>query len=520
MPTPIDIEIVNKSFCAIAEEMGIVLERSAYSPNIKERRDFSCAIFDAKGQLIAQAAHIPVHLGAMPDTVKVVMERFRLLQGDIIITNDPYHGGSHLPDITMIRGVFRDGAKSPSYYLVARAHHADVGGKSPGSMPLAKNIHEEGVLIEPTYFCRGGEIVEDFLNSFLNKVRSPRERQGDLRAQMAALMRGELRILELEKRYTPSFLEECIEALLAYGERVAKATIDEIPDGTYSFTDYLDDDGLGHGPIPIEVEITVEGDSIKIDFSRSSLGVKSGLNAVRSVTKSSVYYCMFCLIGEGYPVNGGMLRPIEVMTKKGSIVDAEYPSPVAAGNVETSQRIVDVVFGALAKALPHKIPAASAGTMNNVAIGGRGERGGEYTYYETIGGGMGARPTCHGLSAVQTNMTNTLNTPVEALEQQYPFFVEHYGIRKGSGGAGRFHGGDGIIRRIRFLEDAHVTLLTERRKRPPYGLSGGRPGKRGLNRLRRAGVAWERLPGKCHFLVEEGDVLEIRTPGGGGYGEE
>ncbi len=520
MPTPIDIEIVNKSFCAIAEEMGLVVERSAYSPNIKERRDFSCAIFDHKGQLIAQAAHIPVHLGAMPDTVKVVKETFRLSPGDIVITNDPYAGGTHLPDITMIQGVFRPSEIYPSYYLVVRAHHADVGGTTPGSMPLAHSIHDEGVLIKPTIFAKKGELIREFLNDFLQKVRNPVEREGDLKAQAASLKRGEARILELEAKYGPDFLDECIEELLNYGERITKSVLEEIPDGLYSFTDYLDDDGISKKPIPVSVDIEVSGNELKVDFSRTGDAVSTGLNAVRSVTSSAVYYCIFCLIGEGYPVNSGTLRPIQIVTRPGSLVDAIYPSPVAAGNVETSQRIVDVVFGALSKAIPHKIPAASAGTMNNVALGGTGRDGREFTYYETIGGGMGARPFMDGLSAIQTNMTNTLNTPVEALERDYPLMVEEYSIRRGSGGSGKFRGGDGIIRRIRFLRPTHVTLLSERRRIAPYGLMGGEHGKRGLNRLRRKRESgWIRLPGKCHVDVKEGDLLEIRTPGGGGWGK-
>ena len=520
MPTPIDIEIVNKSFCAVAEEMGMVVERSAYSPNIKERRDFSCAIFNADGELIVQAAHIPVHLGAMPDTVRMVRERFALGPGDIVITNDPYSGGTHLPDITMVQGVFPQLDNAPGYYLVVRAHHADVGGKAPGSMPLARSLMDEGVLVRPAFFSRGGVVQKDFLDFFLKRVRNPEEREGDLRAQAASLKRGAARILELETRYGSTFLGLCMDELLEYGRRVTTSVIRDLPNGTYSFTDYLDDDGLSKRPIPISVEITIEDDGLVADFSQSAMEVSTGLNAVRSVTRSCVYYCIFCLMGQGYPVNSGALRPIRVVTRPGTIVDPRFPSPVAAGNVETSQRIVDVVFGALSKALPHGVPAASAGTMNNVAVGGLDAEGREYTYYETIGGGMGARPDQDGLSAIQTNMTNTLNTPVEALEQQYPFLVEEYAIRRGSGGKGKYAGGHGIIRRIRFLGDAHVTLLTERRRTSPYGLHGGLPGKRGLNRLRKAGgCRWMMLPGKCHLDVKSGDVLEIRTPGGGGWGE-
>ncbi|OCC15723.1 N-methylhydantoinase B [Dissulfuribacter thermophilus] len=520
MPTPIDIEIINKSFCSIAEEMGIVLERAAYSPNIKERRDFSCAIFDANGNLIAQAAHIPVHLGAMPDTVKEVTKAFKLRPGDVIITNDPYSGGTHLPDITLIKGVFIGKSDSPSYYLVSRAHHADVGGVTPGSMPLENSIHREGELIRPTYLYKEDELMLDFLYPFLSQVRNPKEREGDLRAQVAALRRGDMRIKELLQRYCSDFLEACIEELLNYGERVTRSVIGAIPNGTYSFEDFLDDDGLDKQAIKIVVDLTIKEDALIADFSRSNPSVGTGLNTVKSVTRSCVYYCVFCLIGEGYPVNSGALRPIQVITRPGTIVDAQYPSPVAAGNVETSQRIVDVMFGALAKACPNKIPAASAGTMNNLAIGGIDQWGNEYAYYETIGGGMGARPTLDGLSGIQTHMTNTLNTPIEALEQQYPFLVEEYALRADSGGRGRYRGGDGIIRRIKFLKPAHVSILSERRTIPPYGLFGGEPGRCGINRIKKNGqIKWKILPGKCHVEVNEGDCIEIRTPGGGGYGE-
>ena len=516
MASPVDIELAGKALQAVCEEMGIVLQRSAFSPNIKERRDFSCALFDGEGRLLAQAAHIPVHLGAMPDTVAEVRSRFRLRPGDIVITNDPFKGGTHLPDVTLVKGVFLDGESGPAYYLVARAHHADVGGATPGSMPLATRLEDEGVLIEPALLMEEGKPNRALLEDILSKVRRPEERKGDLAAQAAALKRGEERLLETLAREGPGRLISLQEALLDYGERVMRDLISEIPNGEYAFEDALDDDGLGSGPVPIRVRVRIRDEVAEVDLSESGGQLKTGLNTVRSVTRSSVYYVFFALVGEGYPCNAGSLRPIRVVTRPGTLVDAMPPAPVAAGNVETSQRIVDALLGALAEALPGRIPAASSGSMNNVAIGGRN---GEFAYYETLAGGMGGRPGLPGLSGVHTHMTNTLNTPVEALEQAYPLRVEYYRIRRGSGGNGRFPGGDGLVRAYRFLAPAVVTVLSERRRLAPYGLKGGSPGKKGLNRIRRSGAGgWRLLPGKFTLEALPGDLLEIRTPGGGGWG--
>ncbi len=520
MTSPVDIEVTNKILSSVAEEMGIVLQKSAFSPNIKERRDFSCAVFDSKGRLLAQAVHIPVHLGAMPMTVRELLKRFVLNPGDIIITNDPFSGGTHLPDITLMSGVFPQGKSAPMFYLLARAHHADIGGVTPGSMPLARSIEEEGVLIPPSYLAKKGRINREFVDGFMSMVRNREEREGDLKAQMASLERGSQRLAEVLQREGEARINARLDPLLDYGERVMRAVISRLPDGVYEFADAMDDDGIGNSPVEIRVRLEKRDDGVIVDFTGSSPQVTTGINTVRSVTCSAVYYCFFCLAGEGYPINAGLLRPIQVVTRPGTLLDALPPSPVAAGNVETSQRIVDCLLGALAKAIPDVIPAAGCGSMNNLAAGGTRPEGGQFTYYETIGGGMGGGPGCPGLSAVQVHMTNTLNTPIEALEQEYPLIVERYAIRRGSGGKGKFSGGDGISRAYRFLSRAKITLLSDRRRIAPYGLNGGKPGKPGRNILYRAdrGVP-EDLPGKIHIDIQPGDVLEIRTPGGGGWGE-
>ncbi len=517
--SPIDIQVVNRHLCAISEEMGIVLQRSAFSSNIKERRDFSCAIFDKHARLLAQAAHIPVHLGAMPDVISVVKDEFSLCPGDIIITNDPFKGGTHLPDITLISGVFDQDDKELLFYIASRAHHADVGAKVPGSMGLSRSIDEEGVLISPSYLAVKGDILEDYLKDLIGLMRNPRERAGDIRAQIACLLRGQQRLKETLWRFGKERFLEILPYLIKYGRKFMQASIEEIPDGAYEFMDFLDDDGLSDEPVPIKVVVTIIGKEATVDFSGSAAQVKSCINATKSVTRSAVYYCFFCLVGEGYPVNAGSLEPVSVLVPKGCLLNPVPPAPVAAGNVETSQRIVDVVFGALSRAIPERIPAAGCGTMNNIAIGSQEGDKNQFTYYETIGGGMGASAKTDGLSGVQVHMTNTLNTPIEALEQTYPMLIERYSLRDGSGGRGIHRGGDGIIRRYRFLAPCSVSLLTERRRFAPYGLLGGENGKTGENLFfKKGGQNPGKLPGKCVIQVDEGDILEIRTPGGGGYG--
>ncbi|NDY43470.1 hydantoinase B/oxoprolinase family protein, partial [Dissulfurirhabdus thermomarina] len=386
MVSPVDIEVVNRQLASVAEEMGIVLQRSAFSANIKERRDFSCAVFDGAGRLLAQAAHIPVHLGAMPLTVERVLARRRPGPGDVVLTNDPFLGGTHLPDLTLVAGVFAGAAdREPLFYLVTRAHHADVGGRTPGSMGLARRIEDEGVRIPPVALVRGGRLDREVLDGFLARVRNPAEREGDLRAQLAALERGRRRLLDLVGREGPESFCRKLPPLLDYGERVMRAAVSALPDGEYRFEDALDDDGLGSRPVPIRVRLLVRGDEAVVDFGASAGQVETGLNTVRSVTCSAVAYVFFCLAGGDYPLNHGSLRPIEVRTRPGSLLDARPPAPVAAGNVETSQRIVDCLLGALAQAAPDRVPAAACGSMNNVAVGGSGggAGGSGYAYYET-----------------------------------------------------------------------------------------------------------------------------------------
>ncbi len=512
----IEVQIFNKIFSSIAEEMGIVLFRAAFSSNIKERKDFSCAIFDQAGELVAQAAHIPVHLGAMPETVKYCLKAHDFQQDDEMIINDPFHGGSHLPDITLIRPVFIE--DELLFYTATRAHHADVGGKSPGSMGNHSTIHDEGVRISPTLLKKQGVANQEFLDYFLQQVRNPEERMGDLRAQSASLARGGLRLCETVSKYGRDHVLLIIKDLKRYSEKLMRQTILDIPDGWYEFSDFLDNDGFSDDPLPLHATILIAGDQAIVDFSQSCDQVASPLNSVRPITISATIYVFQCLMGDGFPINHGSTRPITITTRPGSILDAVPPAAVAAGNVETSQRIVDILFGCLSQAIPQTIPAASCGTMNNVSIGWLNADGTELTYYETIGGGMGARPNQHGLSGIQTHMTNTLNTPVEALEHDYPIRIEEYALRAGSGGKGLYRGGDGIIRSYYFLQNATVSLLTDRRVGSPYGLHGGESGESGENILIKQDGTQKTLPGKSSFSVDAGDLLQIKTPGGGGFG--
>jgi N-methylhydantoinase B len=530
---PITLEIFRNLFISVAEEMGVTLGRTAYSPNIKERRDFSCACFLADGQMIAQAAHIPVHLGAMPASVRAALEAFdRWAPGDLIVLNDPYLGGTHLPDITMVSPVFvgQDLAATenePTFFVASRAHHADVGGMSPGSMPLATEIYQEGLIIPPVKLSDAGRTNQAILDIILRNVRTPGERQGDLAAQAAAHRVGERRLQEIVARYG---LEETLRharALLAYAERLTRAAIARIPDGIYTFSDEMDDDGIPstqasmsrsqHRP-EIRVAVTIHGDSLTVDFTGSSMAVSGPLNAVRAITESATWYVVRCVAGADIPANSGTFAPVHVVVPRGSLLDAEPPHAVAGGNVETSQRIVDTVLGAFAQALPEQVPAASQGTMNNLTVGGQNpEDGSPFAYYETVGGGAGASPFGDGLSGVHVHMTNTLNTPVEALEYTYPFRVRCYTLRQGSGGAGQHEGGDGLVRELEFLCPATVTLLSERRRTAPYGLQGGEPGAPGRNLLFHHGEQQE-LPGKVEIQVQAGDLLSLHTPGGGGWG--
>ena len=515
---PITLEVYKNLFSSIAEEMGVALCRTAYSPNIKERRDFSCAVFDAQGEMVAQAAHIAVHLGSMPLSVKSAVERVSMRSGDVVIVNDPFSGGTHLPDLTMVAPVCPKGEEAPLFFVANRAHHADIGGISPGSLPLSTEIFQEGLRIPPVRLVAGGAMQKDLLALVLSNVRTPREREGDLGAQIAATRIGERRILEVCAKHGTSEVVRYMAELQDYAERMTRAAIREIPDGEYRFEDHLDDDGVGSGPVRIAVTVRIRGDEAILDFSGSGPQTRGSVNAIRAITLSAVFYVFRSLVGGEIPSNAGIMRPLRVVTRPGTVVDALFPAAVAAGNVETSQRITDVLLGALARALPDRIPAASAGTMNNLTIGGMDPRtGAPYTYYETIGGGSGATPGRDGASAVQTHMTNTMNTPIEALEHAFPLRITRYSVRRGSGGGGRFQGGDGIVREVEFLAPATVTMISERRKIPPYGLGGGSPGLPGENRLLRNGTEHP-LPGKFTVSVEEGERLLVSTPGGGGFG--
>ncbi len=516
---PILLEVFKNRFSSIAEEMGMALMRTAFSPNIKERRDFSCALFDSRGEMVAQAAHIPVHLGSMPLSVQAAMAE-TMGPGDMVVLNDPFKGGTHLPDITLVAPVFAEGGREPEFYVANRAHHADVGGMSAGSMPLSTTIFQEGVIIPPLKLVEAGRIDTKILRFFLNNVRTPQEREGDFSAQVMANMTGVRRTRELLGKYDPETVRFYAGALNDYSEIMTRKAVAGIPPGTYSFEDWMDGDGLGLEDVGIRLELTADGEQATLDFGASDDQVPGPVNAVRAITLSACLYVFRCLVPERIPTNAGCLRPLRVITRPGSVVDALFPAAVAGGNVETSQRIVDVILGALAQALPEIIPAASQGTMNNVSIGGFDPRRNRpFAYYETLAGGMGASRHVPGESAVHAHMTNTLNTPVEALEYAYPFLVTEYSIRRGSGGAGRCPGGDGLIREIVLEAPAEVTVLAERRSRGPYGLQGGSPGAPGRNILVRAGIS-EVLPGKFTTRVDTGDAVRVETPGGGGYGKE
>jgi len=514
---PILMQVFKNRFASICEEMGVTLNRTAFSPNIKERRDCSCAIFDAAGEMIAQAAHIPVHLGSMPLSVRAAIDGCRFEEGDMVMLNNPFQGGTHLPDITIVAPVFFEGPK-PAYYVANRAHHADVGGMTSGSMPLSTSIFQEGIIISPLKIVERGAVDRKIMGFLKTNVRTPIEREGDFAAQIMANFIGIQRTLELLKKYGLDTVNFYAGSLKDYAERVMRATIESIPDGHYQFTDVLDDDGLGTEQIAIRLQMRVAGNLVTLDFSESDPQVAGSVNAVRAITLSAVLYVFRSLTREDVPTNAGCLRPMEIITRPGTIVDAQFPAAVAGGNVETSQRIVDVLLGALSAALPGIVPAASQGTMNNLTIGGVDmHTGNPFAYYETLAGGVGATAFNHGESAMHSHMTNTLNTPIEALEFAYPLQVTKYSIRKGSGGKGRFDGGDGLVREIRLLSDAEVTVLSERRTNAPYGLAGGAPGQSGKNTLVKKGQT-QVMPGKFSVRLRAGDLVRIETPGGGGYG--
>ncbi len=559
MRDPIELEVFKNLYHSIAEEMGAALRRTAFSPNIKERRDYSCAVFDSRGHVIAMGDHMPVHLGSMPMSVAAAIEQCEsdgcpLESGDIVMLNDPFRGGTHLPDITLVMPVYVSRTKSggrgrplhttPDFYVASRAHHADVGGTYPGSMGPCREIYQEGLRIPPVKIMRAGKIVPDVLALLLNNVRTPEEREGDLGAQIAACQTGAQRLREICTRYGLARTQKAAADLLDYSEELMRAFLLTIPPGTYQAEDFLDDDGVVSKPVRVSVTINVSRNvsrmrknpfAVTIDFTGSDPQVEGAINAVEAITYSACFYVFRCLLREDVPATTGLMRPIRVIAPPGTVVNARPPAAVAGGNVETSQRIVDVLLKALAQAIPDRIPAAAAGTMNNLTIGGIDSRsfdsrsadlqsdarrnGQPFAYYETIAGGMGARPSTNGVSGVHTHMTNSLNTPAEALENAYPVRLRQYSLRSNSGGQGLYTGGDGIVREIEVLTDVQVTLLADRRTRGPYGLAGGDDGAPGRTIIVREDGSEEELPGKTSVRLRAGERVRIESPGGGGWGK-
>ena len=520
---PIQLELYRHRFEGVAEEMGVTLRRTSYSPNIKERLDFSCAVFDGEGQMVAQAAHIPVHLGAMPASMAAALDAVDTWHpGDVVILNDPYAGGTHLPDLTMISPVFTDTHSSgdapagPLFFVASRAHHADVGGMTPGSLPLSTEIFQEGLIIPPIKLVRGGTLNDDVQRLLLRNVRTPDERQGDLAAQRAAHTVGTQRLHDLVDTHGRSDVTAYADHLQAYSERLVRSALANAPDGAYSFEDVLE---LEHGAATLRVTATIEGNAVQFDFAGTDPMVDASLNAVLSITQSACIYVVRSVVDGPVPMNAGCFAPVDVAAPAGCLVHAQPPAAVAGGNVETSQRIVDVALGALAQALPDRMPAASQGTMNNLTIGGQRADGTSYAYYETIAGGMGASAQGDGLSGVHVHMTNTLNTPVEALERAFPFRIRTYALRAGSGGAGMHRGGEGLVREYELLQPATVTMLSTRRQHGPWGLVGGSDGAPGRNVLIRGDGSEKPLPAQFSRRLAAGERLRVKTPGGGGWGD-
>ena len=505
----VELGLFASRIAAICEEMGALLGRVAFSPNIRDRLDYSCALFNRRGHLLGQATHIPVHLGSMAYAMVDLVESREWRMGDMLILNDPYKGGTHLPDITLVAPVFA--CDDLVGFCANRAHHADIGSDAPGSMPVSRALEEEGILIPPTLLMKNGSVDEGFLQSILDKLTSPDTSRGDFNAQIAANLLGAGRLGELVTDLGSAGFEQRESGLQAWAQSLVRQSLACLPDGHYQFNDHLDDDGHGHTDIPISVSIRVLNDGVVVDFSGTADQVEGNLNCSMPVTAAAVFYVFRCLMPTHTPACHGALQGVTISAPEACLVNARAPAAVAAGNVETSSRIVDTVCDALAQALPGQFAAASQGTMNNLAMGRRGQGG--WDYYETLAGGMGASHDCNGRSARHSHMTNTLNTPVEVLELNYPLRIERYTVRRGSGGAGRFRGGDGVVRQYRFLENAEVSLLTERRKYQPWGLEGGQPGQCGYNEL-----DGRKLSGKIRFQAIAGQTLTIETPGGGGYG--
>jgi len=536
---PIELEIFKNIYHSIAEEMGAALHRTAFSPNIKERRDYSCAIFNSRGEVIAMGDHMPVHLGSMPMSVQAAIGSFELEAGDVVMLNDPFRGGTHLPDITLVAPVYVNASKTskgwkvlshPDFYVASRAHHADIGGTYPGSMGLCREIYQEGLRIPPVRIMRSGTIQPDVLALLLNNVRTPDEREGDLGAQIAACHTGAERLREICERYGLKRVRKASADLLDYSEQMMRMFLALVPQGMYRSEDFMDSDGIIEEKVKIAVALSFPGKDANlkqrsqntiVDFTGTDSQVEGSINAVEAITYSACFYVFRCLLMEDVPATAGLMRPIRVVAPSGTVVNARPPAAVAGGNVETSQRIVDVLLRALAQAIPERIPAASSGTMNNLTIGGIDPRTHRpFAYYETIAGGMSARPTKAGVSGVHTHMTNSWNTPAEALEYAYPLRVRNYSLRRGSGGDGKYRGGDGIVREIEVLTDAEVTVLADRRTRGPWGLSGGSDGSAGNTWVVRQDGSRQRLPGKVNVRLHKGERIRIESPGGGGWGIE
>jgi N-methylhydantoinase B len=517
---PITLEVIRNALQSGAEEMGATLKRTGYSPNIKERKDLSCALFNPKAEMIAQAEHIPVHLGAMISSVEMAIQTFSkdLYPGDAIILNDPYMGGTHLPDITLISPIFYEGELLG--FSANRAHHADVGGISPGSLPGASTeIYQEGIIIPPVKLFEKGELKEDLLALIVKNVRTPEERAGDIKAQVSANKIGEKRVSELVEKYGRETFLTTMEEILNYSERMMRAQIRRFPKGNFKAVDFMDNDGVSDEPVKLQVQVIVEEDTLSIDFSGTDSQQEGNINAVSAVTASSVFFTVRAITDPSIPANSGCYRPLKIYIPEGTVLNAKPPAAVSAGNVETSQRIVDLLLRAFAQVIPNRVIAGCQGTMNTLTIGGMDPRSGKpYAYCETIGGGQGARPNADGMDGIHTNMTNTLNTPIEAFEIAYPLLVERYELNPSSGGLGQYRGGLGIIRTLRVLDHKVMfSIQSERRKFPPYGLLEGKEGKKGRNFILRGQIK-KLFPPKFTVRLNPGDGFQIETPGGGGYG--
>ncbi len=517
---PISLELARHVLGSLVEEMGQVLMRSAFSANIKERRDYSCALFDGRGRAVALGDHMPVHLGSMPGAVEQVLKIRPPRRGEMVGVNDPFSGGTHLPDITLV-APYPLNSSRPRFFVANRAHHSDVGGAYPGSMaPGAVEIYQEGIVLPPIPLVRSGRLDPDILRLLLSNVRTPREREADLRAQIASNLAGARRLHDLERRLGKKRLADWASTQVRYASRMVRAFLREIPDGIYSAQECLEGDGVSAQEVRLEVRLLVRAGRVTVDFSGTDSQTPGNINAVEAITRSAVYFVFRCLVREDIPFNEGCFAAIRIRIPSGTVLSAKRPAAVAGGNVETSQRVVDLVLKALRRALPDRIPAQSCGTMTNVTLGGReGRTGAVFTYYETIAGGMGASSVGPGQSAVHTAMTNSLNTPVEALEQAYPLRVLEYAVRRGSGGAGKHRGGDGVVREIQVIGPTEASLLTDRYLRPPAGARGGEPARSGCAWVVRNGRA-KRLGSKVRLKLLPGDSLRLATPGGGGWGRK